>query len=144
MKKLVCAVLLGLILAACGKPEHVHVEDAWIRVLPGTLPAAAYFTVVNPSNKPIQLESVETSVYGMAMMHRSVVVDGQSQMLPVSSVEVPADDRLKFAPGSYHVMLMNPVKPLQVGSSLPLTLVFDHGLKLTAQFKLLGPNAQGP
>ncbi|HWU69136.1 MAG TPA: copper chaperone PCu(A)C [Stenotrophobium sp.] len=144
MKKIVLALMLGLGLMACGKSGQVRVEDAWIRLLPGTIPAAAYFTVLNPGDQPLRLESVSTPAYGMAMMHRSVVVDGQSQMLPASDVVVPAGGSLKFSPGGYHVMLMNPVKPLQVGGSVPLTLIFDHGLKLTAQFKLMGPAAQGP
>ncbi|MGH8506212.1 MAG: copper chaperone PCu(A)C [Stenotrophobium sp.] len=144
MKKIVLAFILGLGLAACGKPGPIHVEDAWIRLLPGTIPAAAYFTVLNPSDKPVRLESVDAPAYGMTMMHRSVVMDGQSQMLPAASVVVPAEGSLKFSPGGYHVMLTDPVKPLQVGGSVPLTLVFDNGLKLTAQFKLMGPDAQGP
>ncbi|MGH8461062.1 MAG: copper chaperone PCu(A)C [Stenotrophobium sp.] len=144
MKNILVMLLLGLGLTACGAPSQPAVKDAWIRLLPGDLPAAAYFTVVNPDAQPLQLQSVETAAYGMIMMHRSVVMDGQSQMLPAENVTVPAHGNLVFAPGGYHVMLMNPVRPLQVGGTLPLTLVFSNGLKLTSEFKLLGADAQGP
>ena len=144
MKKILTVVLLSLLLGACGGSAQPQVKDAWIRLLPGDLPAAAYFTVVNPGAQPLQLHSVETAAYGMTMMHRSEVVNGQSQMLPAEDVTVPAHGSLAFAPGGYHVMLMDPVKPLQPGGSLPMTLVFSNGLKLTADFSLHGPADQGP
>jgi len=52
-------------------------------------------------------------------------------MEPVACVPVLASGSVSFAPKGYHVMLEEPVQPLKVGGTLPLTLRFDDGSSAT-------------
>ncbi len=71
--------------------------------------------------------SSETTMAGSGMM----------TMQEVASVPVPAGESVSFAPGGYHVMLMELAKPLEVGSSVPLTLTFAKAgeVQVTAEVR---------
>ncbi len=59
-------------------------------------------------------------------------------MTPVKSVPVPAHQSISFAPGGYHLMCMAPTASLKPGSSVPVTLKFEDGGTLTADFPVRG------
>ena len=46
-------------------------------------------------------------------------------MQPVDSIELPAGEAVELKPGGYHIMLLELVKPLEVGQSIDVTLTFD-------------------
>ncbi len=46
-------------------------------------------------------------------------------MQPVDSIELPAGEAVELKPGGYHIMLLDLVKPLEVGQSIDVTLTFD-------------------
>jgi len=52
--------------------------------------------------------------------------DGAMTMKPVDAVELPAGKAVKLEPGGYHIMLLDLVKPLEVGEKIELTLTFDE------------------
>lgn len=51
--------------------------------------------------------------------------EGAMTMKPVDAVELPAGKAVKLEPGGYHIMLLDLVKPLEVGEKIELTLTFD-------------------
>ena len=71
---------------------------------------------------------------GMLMLHRSVEQGGQERMVSVTSVPVPAQGKVSFAPGGYHLMCMSPAAAMRPGRSVPVTLRFAGGGSLTASF----------
>lgn len=50
---------------------------------------------------------------------------GMMTMKPVESIELPADTEVVLEPGGLHIMLIDLVEPLKVGSSFDLTLRFE-------------------
>jgi copper(I)-binding protein len=56
------------------------------------------------------------------------------RMEDVSSVEVAPRATLKFAPGFYHLMCMDPSPALNPGAHAAVTLIFSDGTKVTSQF----------
>jgi copper(I)-binding protein len=143
---LVAVLALGG-LAACGSDAKssgssdtttgsgsVTVTDAWAResaMAEGD--GAAYFTITNGSTVDDELTavSVSTDIAESAQMHETVVAtettmagDGMMSMKEVTSVTIPAGGDVHFEPGGYHVMLIELVKPLEVGQTIPLTLTF--------------------
>lgn len=131
-------VCLALSVAGLGAAE-LAVEDAWIRLLPGGAPAGGYFTLRNDTGRPAVLVGASSDEFGHVMMHRTTVEQGRSRMLHVEQMEVPARGKVVFAPGGYHLMLMQPGAKVAVGQRVPITLEFSGGRKLTAQFELRGP-----
>lgn len=119
----------------------VQVSDAWMRALPAGLPAAGYFTLHNTSSREVALTSAASSACGMLMLHKSSEEGGMGSMQDVSSVAVPAGGTVKFAPGGYHLMCMNPAPALKPGASIAVTLAFSDGSKSDVPFAVR--NAQG-
>src|ERR1035438_4523093 len=85
--------------------SHISVSGCWIRALPDE--GAAYFTVSNDTDKPMTLVDVSVEGYGMGMLHQTRNVGGIMKMSDVDEVTVPAHGNAAFAPGAYHVMLMD-------------------------------------
>ncbi len=121
---------------------ELEVSDAWIRLLPAGVPAGGYFTLRNDANQPIALVGASSSTFGHVMMHRTMEEKGQSRMLPVDRIEVPARGSLTFAPGGYHLMLTKPSRNVAVGDRIAISLEFPGGHKLTAQFEVRGPSGK--
>jgi len=136
MKNLLTTALLPVALTVCAvpataAPASVMVSNCWIRALPGDLPSGGYFSVMNMSDKPVDLTGVQTSAFGMAMLHQTQSNGSTSKMVMVEKATVPANGTLSFAPGGYHVMLEKPRQPLKVGTSIPLTFSFSDGETVT-------------
>lgn len=141
--------ILGLLALPCSLPLHaatnkLDLSGGWIRLLPGYLPAGGYFTLHNHSDHSVKLIKAASPDYGNVMLHHSVESNGQSHMVKVNSVTVPAHGTLEFAPGGYHLMLMQPKASLKAGGKVDITLRFNDGEKLTAPFKLRPASASGP
>ena len=133
--------LAALLVSAPAWAGSVHVSDAWIRALPANLPAAGYFTLHNISGKEVSLTAAKTPDCGMLMLHRSTQSGGMGSMQDVTSVAVPAGGTVKFAPGGYHLMCMDPAPAIKPGATVSVTLSFSDGSKSQTSFAV--KNAQG-
>ncbi|KND61898.1 Copper metallochaperone [Candidatus Burkholderia verschuerenii] len=126
MKKI--AVLLGVVIGAMLPPvthaATLDAHDCWVRAMPPSLLSSGYFVVSNNGDKPATLTAASSPAFGMTMMHKSENKGGTATMEMVSSVDVPAHGALEFKPKSYHLMMEQPPKALQVGSTIPLQLTF--------------------
>jgi hypothetical protein len=78
----------------------------------------------------------------MLMLHKSENVGGTMRMEDVASVEVAPRATLKFAPGGYHLMCMDPSPALKPGARVSVTLEFADGTKLQSQFAIRGANGR--
>ncbi len=116
------------------------VSDAWIRAMPGSLPAGGYFTLTNPGSKPLQIVGVKSPACGSAMLHVTHIMGGRAHMMMVDKVDVPAGGKVEFKPGSYHIMCTDP-KDLKPGTNVSVTLEFAGGASVTAPFAV--KNATG-
>lgn len=138
------ALLAGLSLAGgvhAGAADHVHATHAWIRVLPGALPAGAYVTLDNDSDQPVALTGASSKAYGKVMLHHSSTQGGISRMTTVGSLPVPAHGKAVLAPAGYHLMLMQPTAPVKPGSKVRLLLKFSDGSSLPTDFIARPANA---
>lgn len=120
--------------ASCGHGgggTGVAIRDARIP-MPAGSDAALYFTVVNHGTAD-RLVAVHTAVTAHAQLHRTVTDGGLVHMEPVTDgLVVPAHENVVFAPGGLHVMLLD-AKPMTMGESVPVTLVFDHAGDVTVR-----------
>ena len=135
---LAALLLLAGASAALAASADLTVEQPWMRFIIKSRPAAGYFTLHNNGGAAVQLTGAASSACGMLMLHQSKEVNGVEKMLPVKSVTVPAHGVIAFAPGGYHLMCMQPKAAMQVGASVPVTLTFAGGAKVSAQFPVKG------
>ncbi len=134
----------GLLLTSgvhAGAADHVHASHAWIRVLPGDLPAGAYVTLRNEGDQAVALSGASSTVYADVMLHRSSTAGGTSRMTMVDALSVPAHGEAMLAPAGYHLMLMQAKAPVKPGDTVRLTLHFTDGSTLATDFIVRPANA---
>jgi periplasmic copper chaperone A len=145
MKSSTLSILLaGLLLtgaAHASAADHVHASRAWIRVLPGDLPAGAYVTLRNDGDQAVALSGATSTVYADVMLHRSSTAGGMSRMAMVDALSVPAHGEAVLAPAGYHLMLMQANAPVKPGDTVRLTLNFTDGSTLATDFLARPANA---
>ena len=62
-------------------------------------------------------------------------------MRHIHALDVPAGGSVKLAPGGLHLMLMQPVAPLELGASVPVELELADGRRLRGDFEVRAPDA---
>lgn len=125
---------VGLATAGIAWAQPLTVTGGWVRLLPGNLPQGGYFTLHNGGDKTVTLVGASAPGYGKVMLHKTIHENGVDRMVHVESIDVKPGDSLTFAPGGYHIMLMQPHNDLKPGDKLPVTLLFGDGDKLTVDF----------
>ncbi len=124
----------------------LQIDDVWARQSPmGTSAGAVYLEITSPIDDELVGASVPTDIAGTTEIHETVMADeGEAStteamgdddtsttemgggdamtMRPVESIELPAGETVKLAPGGYHIMLLDLVEPLEVGDTFEVTL----------------------
>jgi copper(I)-binding protein len=127
--------------ATAAAASGVHASHAWIRLLPGDLPAGGYVTLTNDSAAPAALVGASSTAYREIMLHQSSSAGGMSRMAMVDSIAIPAHGEAILAPAGYHLMMMHAAKPLSAGDTVKLTLQFADGSSLPVDFETRPANA---
>lgn len=108
---LVCAALI--VLSCEGDTAPLVASEVRVsKPLPGTHMAAGYFTLTNNSEQPIRITRVTSPQFGKVEMHETVVEDGIARMVGLGDLTIAANSSVTFAPGSKHLMLMQPAADL--------------------------------
>jgi copper(I)-binding protein len=133
VERLHCAAAAALLLLAStmdADAADITVRDAWFRALPAAVPSGGYFTLSNGGDKPVTLTDVESPGCGVLMMHKS----SSSGMEHVMALPLASGSTVRFEPNGYHLMCME--AKLAVGKTVPVTLTFEDGRKLTTDFRV--------
>ncbi len=117
-----------------------QVTEAWIRWLPGDLPAAAYVTVNNPGATPAVLLGASSADYADVSLHRNEMHAGTMQMLPLDRLVIPAHGTLRFELSGYHFMLMQATRPIKPGDRVTITLRFSDLPPMRVVFEVRKPD----
>jgi copper(I)-binding protein len=135
-------VFVGLILAltliaAASEEAGVSVRDAWIRETPpGMTMMAGYMALRNNTSQSQVLVAASSSDFETVMIHRTIVKDGMAGMEHAPQIELSPNASLLFAPGGYHLMLLNPKRTLRAGNRVDIYLEFRGGLVLPVAFEV--------
>lgn len=121
---------------------ELQVNEARIRLLPGDLPAAGYFTLMTTSEADITLTGADSPAFGNVTMHRTINQDGVTRMQPVAQLELEAGEQIEFAPRGYHLMLMKRTRPLAIDDDIEVTLLFANGQQQRVTFRAVAPTTQ--
>jgi len=130
--------MLGLFASVVHSADSaIVIHDAWIREAPpnaNTL--AGYMIIENLSNRSRALTSVSATAFSKVMIHRSEQKNGMAHMTHQQQVIIPANDKVVFASGGYHLMLMAPGQSLRDGDQVTVNFVFADESKLNVNFKV--------
>lgn len=116
----------------------IQVEDAWVRSAPANAPAlGAFMKIHNHTNQPVKLVAARVdSGYDHLELHRTQKVDGMMKMIEQDFMPIPANGTLVLKPGSWHVMLIKPVRVPKEGETVSMHLDFDNGSTQTVTAKV--------
>lgn len=118
----------------------ITVSAPWFRYLLPQIPAGGYMTLHNASDQPAVLTTAASPACGMLMLHKTEANGAMESMDAVSSITVPPNGRFQFAPGSYHLMCIQPkMKP---GETVPVTLTFADSTEITVSFPVRNAKSQ--
>lgn len=116
-------------LASCGQPAPLYVDQAWVRLNPGSGPAAGYMTI-HGGEEPVKLLRVSSEGAMRIELHESVQEGGMMKMKALDSVDVPAKSDIKFAPGGKHLMIFDINPAILETGKLSMTMLFSDGQRL--------------
>lgn len=138
------AVLLSIFLLAifAGKTAQAEpalvFENVWIAEAPPVSKVlAAYMNIRNTGDEDQKLVSARSDDFGSVEFHRTVEKNGMASMQHQQFLSIPAGGSLTLEPGSYHMMLFNPVRKLRAGdeSSFQFQLESGNSINATAVVK---------
>jgi len=112
---------------------EIVVEGAWARTSPmeATM-GAAYMKITSPIDDELVSASVDSAISMETQIHETVENEaGEMAMQEVASIPLVAGEVFELAPGGYHVMLMGLSAPLEVGTSIDITLTMKSGATAT-------------
>jgi hypothetical protein len=115
---------------------QVAVTDAWVRgTVTGQKATGAFMQLKSPADAA--LVAVSSPVAKIVEIHEMKMEGGMMKMNAVDRLALPAGKAIDLKPGGYHVMLMDLVKPLKDGDTVPLQLTFEDkaGKKQTVEVK---------
>lgn len=144
---LLAALLAALPLVSAAAQDYrlgsLRIEQPWSRATaPGAPVGVGYFVLVNEGAVDARLVGGASPVAGRVMLHRSVEADGTARMEHQHhGVVVPAGGRVAFAPGGYHLMLMQLQRPLEKGDRVPVTLEFERAGTVEVELEVKGLTA---
>jgi len=122
--------------ASSSAVAQVAVTDAWVRgTVTGQQATGAFMQL--KSTADASLVAVSSPAAKIAEVHEMKMEGGMMKMGAVGKLALPAGKAVELKPGSYHVMLMDLVKPLKEGDTVPLQLTIEDktGKKSTVEVK---------
>jgi periplasmic copper chaperone A len=150
---------LGFGLSACGSDDEpaaggISVLDPWARATAeGQANGAVYMVLEAEDADRLVSASVPASVAAEAQIHEVVTVEPDAEMSSETSgdmssgmdgmdatmrmqemmdgLPLPAGEAVTLQPGSYHVMLLDLVEPLEAGDEVQVTLQFAEAGQIT-------------
>jgi copper(I)-binding protein len=134
-----------LALGACHQrpsAPKVRIERAWIRLpaVPGG-EGAGYFTAVAATNDHL----LAVSAPGVRIeLHETMAQGTMISMRPIARIALPRGDKIAFAPGGRHLMILGLSPALKPGGRFPLSFRFAAAPAVTVEARLVGPGQSAP
>lgn len=137
---LMVAVLWSLcsFVLAAGPADSLQIRESYVREMPpGQSTSAGFMKLVNTGKRPVALIGATSDGAGAVEIHQHLQKNGMMQMEKVMRLEVPAQGQLVFAPGGYHLMLINLKRSYRAGDKMNVTLLDEEGKMYTAVFPVV-------
>ncbi len=159
------AALMAVVVSACSAGATIKIDGPYARMTGPDRPAAAYFVIANETDTADALIGAASPAFGKVELHETYAVEssempsadpmasidpmasmdpmpsmdgGMMGMRPVAEIPVPANGSVALEPGGFHVMLMEPVSPLEIGQVIDLTLTFKNAGEVKVKATIQG------
>lgn len=147
-------ILASATLAACHEhPRTIQFSHVYVVAPAGSAPAVLYAVLENHTGHADTLTTITTPAARVAELHQTLATPGHNPamtsmpgmqghdmtstyMRPVPALPIEANATVRFAPGGYHVMLMDPA-PLHAGDSVEVTFQFTGIHPITVHARVI-------
>jgi copper(I)-binding protein len=130
MLKKILATLF--VLATAAAQAQVDVTDAWARATGKGQKATGVFMNLT-AQKATRLVGIKTNLTPVAEVHEMKMEKDVMKMQAIKALDLPAGQTVSLKPGSYHGMLMDLKAPVEEGSHVVLTLLFEDAAGVKTQ-----------
>ena len=131
-------LLILVLLFPAGAFAELEISEARIKNLPPTVPVrAGYMTIHNSSQMAVSIVAIRSDAFANVEIHRSVMQDGMMRMDRVENLEIASGASQQLAPGGLHLMMMQPVEPIQPGDEIEVILQLDDGSEQQLMMKVI-------
>ncbi len=143
-------ILAAMLLPFAARAQHgattagsLTLEAPWTRAAGQGGQGAGFLTIRN-SCAADRLLSASTPAAGRAELHTMLRDGDVMRMRQVEGIAVPANGAVALAPGGLHIMLIGLTRPMAVGESVPVTLVFERAGPVTLNLSVQAAGARQP
>ena len=154
MKPVLEFFAFAALFAPFGAPAHTQevkagdlvITQAWSRATPGGAKiAGGFLTIENKGAAPDRLISGAGDIAAKVEIHEMAMNNGVMTMRPLDKgLPIEPGKTVKFAPGGYHLMLMDLKQPFKQGDKVPVTLEFEKAGTVALSLDVQGVGAQAP
>lgn len=137
----ILALPLAVLPALC-MADPLEVQNAVVPLTPPTAMAhAAYMKLQNVSGSEVELIGASADGYAMTHLHLSEDKNGVATMTAVDAIAFAPEQKVLFAPGGLHIMLMRPENTLEEGATIDISLLFSDGTEQAVVAKVVPRDA---
>lgn len=104
---------------------QVAVKDAWVRATVGPQKGTGAFMQIT-SAQDTKLVAVQSAAAKKVELHTMEMDKDVMRMREIASLDLPAGKAVELKPGSYHIMLIDLIKPVKEGDTIAVTLVIEN------------------
>jgi len=137
-------VLSALPGSAAAAQDTLEIVEPWARASLAGRNSAAYMTIVNHGREKDEFISAASPVARVVELHTHLMEGGVMRMRQVEAIEVNVGEPAVLRPGGLHVMLIDLVRDLKPGETIPLTLRFRNGGERSLEVPVRPAGATGP
>ena len=138
----ITAALLSAVLTtpAMTHPDAAHVaaEGAWARASVAGQQATGAFVRLT-AKEPLRLVGVRTPAAAVGEIHEMKMEGDVMRMRALDGLDLPAGQTVELKPGGLHLMFQQLKAPLQEGTQVPVTLVFQDAQGAESRLHLQVP-----
>jgi copper(I)-binding protein len=121
-KTLALAAALSLAtFAGAVHAQAVQTKDAWVRPTIGTQRTTGAFMTLT-AGTDLKLVSASSPDARVVEVHEMAMVGDIMKMRAIPALELPAGKPVELKPGGFHLMLIDVVRPLKVGTAVTVDL----------------------
>lgn len=130
MKQIKFFLIVSTLFVSNYYAQTINVKDAWARVSAKGSNSAAYFKVINNSDKNDTLVGAQSNSAEIVEIHETFKENNKMGMRAVKFVGIPAKSEVNFKPGGLHIMLINLNRNLKSNDTINLVLKFKHSKEI--------------
>jgi copper(I)-binding protein len=128
IKKILAQTIAAVSIAtamSCTAHAQVAIKDAWVRATVGPQKVTGAFMQITAA-QDAKLVAVQSGAAKKVELHKMEMDKDVMRMREIESLELPAGKAVELKPGSYHIMLIDLIKPVKEGDTVAITLIIEN------------------